>query len=61
MFILSDVLRNAVAWLCIPEDTTEGNSSARLYSNNGLPAPTTDGFGGMQTNQVDDGRSWWCW
>jgi len=55
--MLSDVLRNVVTWLCISEDTAEGDSPSWLCGNDGLPASSTDGFSGMQKNQVDVGWS----
>jgi len=54
------LLRNAITWLWISEDAAEGDSSSRPDGNDGLPTSSADGFCGMQTNQVDDGRSGWC-
>jgi len=55
--MLSDVLRDVVTWLYISEDAAEGDSPSRLCGNDGLLASSTDGFSGMQKNQVDAGRS----
>ena len=61
ILVLCDVLRNAVRWLHITEDSAEGNSSPWLQGDNGLPASSTDGFCGMQKNQVNVGWSRRCW
>jgi len=50
ILVSCDVLRNAVRWLCITEDSAEGNSSPWLQDDDGIPASSTDGFCGMQKN-----------
>ena len=58
IFLLSNMLRNAVTRLCISEDSAEGSSPPWFHGDDGLPASSADGLRGVQTNQADDGRSW---